>query len=1022
MQGRQRARTREQSTAAFAAQLPSRGFPVAAIESRPWSAPGRCCLPSWRSRPSRRPWAAPPRPQRCAPTPRSRRSQPVRRPTGRVSRLAAAPRGHRGRPVAAIPTPLQRPPGAAACERRHQPPAPRPTTRRRSRSPSTARPRDDPRARRRSGSRAPSPTTTTSPGRRSTSTPFVSERAADLLAPSSTGGRRHRRRPRSSASGSPTEDRSRRIAPWRRASRATFTVSRAARRCSGPREPGRLLVRRARARRRRHGSARDALADGRARTFLPLVRRARPSTPVDTAVVVPLRRQLVYADDGSLDDLAGWTSTLGPGGRLRSLVDFGAAAGSGPVTWVVDPALVDAVRRLAAGNPPRSPGPNLDPDAGRGPDRRGRRHRGPRTPSTSPAPPRARRRPRTGTATGDGGDAARPRRARPRRPGRRPGRRPTGSTGSASAMGPRTRSSPCRTATSTSPRPPPSTTRRGLRQRASPAPPTRLRRLRPADGHPGGRLAERLPRPRPRCGSRCRRARPCWSATRCSSRGQRDRRAPRRRPSSPRRPRPRRSRRRWSPPAAPPTAAPAPTTAPALVAMRQRLLAEAAVRSCVERDRARRLTGCSTPQPPGGDHDRPGTPLVDGARRDSWLPASTPRLLPGRSTCPGCGSPPSRTSPRADAGRPSRLDYPAERQARELAAADFGAARARERAGDTLQNLLTPQQPRRRHGRPTRPWPLVLLRRGTRPAASRAAADGVPRPGSTTGSARSSIERAPGGHPVQLQRPLQRPPSPTASTSRSRSRSTRRRRPRSSSTAPTGRRARRRAAGVTVLLTARTEENGVHEVTLVVTDKRGTAARRHRPAADPLGPGQQRDLALHRHRAGPARSARSRSGWSAACATRRRTPSGAGPEPDRHRQAPSPLPTPRRPPHERDPPPTSARRTARSSPHSAVMAAGTVVSRLSGFVRAALLSAALGAGVHADVFNVANTLPNMLYILLAGGVFNAVLVPQLVRAHAARPGRRRGLHQPGHHRRRRSSWRGDGAAGRWPRRWSWTST
>jgi len=66
--------------------------------------------------------------------------------------------------------------------------------------------------------------------------------------------------------------------------------------------------------------------------------------------------------------------------------------------------------------------------------------------------------------------------------------------------------------------------------------------------------------------------------------------------------------------------------------------------------------------------------------------------------------------------------------------------------------------------------------------------------------------------------------------------------------------------------------------------------------------------------------------------------------------------------------------------NSAVMAAGTTVSRLSGFVRAALLSYALGRSVHADVFNVANTLPNMLYILLAGGVFNAVLVPQLVRS------------------------------------------
>jgi len=65
---------------------------------------------------------------------------------------------------------------------------------------------------------------------------------------------------------------------------------------------------------------------------------------------------------------------------------------------------------------------------------------------------------------------------------------------------------------------------------------------------------------------------------------------------------------------------------------------------------------------------------------------------------------------------------------------------------------------------------------------------------------------------------------------------------------------------------------------------------------------------------------------------------------------------------------------------SAVMAAGTVVSRLSGFVRAALLAAALGTQLHADVFSIANTVPNMLYILLAGGVFNAVLVPQLVRA------------------------------------------
>ena len=65
---------------------------------------------------------------------------------------------------------------------------------------------------------------------------------------------------------------------------------------------------------------------------------------------------------------------------------------------------------------------------------------------------------------------------------------------------------------------------------------------------------------------------------------------------------------------------------------------------------------------------------------------------------------------------------------------------------------------------------------------------------------------------------------------------------------------------------------------------------------------------------------------------------------------------------------------------SAVMAAGTVVSRISGFLRGMLLAAALGSALRADQFTIANTIPNMLYILLAGGVFNAVLVPQLVRA------------------------------------------
>ncbi|QIG45216.1 hypothetical protein G5V58_22800 [Nocardioides anomalus] len=108
-----------------------------------------------------------------------------------------------------------------------------------------------------------------------------------------------------------------------------------------------------------NADGRDTEADGKARTFLPLVPQAREGR-LSTAVVIPLRRQLVYADDGSVDDLAGWTTALSDGGRLRSLVDLGASAGDREVTWLVDPALIDAVRRLADGNPGRSLAPNLE--------------------------------------------------------------------------------------------------------------------------------------------------------------------------------------------------------------------------------------------------------------------------------------------------------------------------------------------------------------------------------------------------------------------------------------------------------------------------------------------------------------------------------------------------------------------------------------------------------------------------------------------------------------------------------------
>lgn len=66
---------------------------------------------------------------------------------------------------------------------------------------------------------------------------------------------------------------------------------------------------------------------------------------------------------------------------------------------------------------------------------------------------------------------------------------------------------------------------------------------------------------------------------------------------------------------------------------------------------------------------------------------------------------------------------------------------------------------------------------------------------------------------------------------------------------------------------------------------------------------------------------------------------------------------------------------------TAVMASGTMVSRILGLVRNMLLAFALGnAGLRMDVFTISMLVPNSLYMLLAGGTLNNVLVPQIVRA------------------------------------------
>jgi len=68
---------------------------------------------------------------------------------------------------------------------------------------------------------------------------------------------------------------------------------------------------------------------------------------------------------------------------------------------------------------------------------------------------------------------------------------------------------------------------------------------------------------------------------------------------------------------------------------------------------------------------------------------------------------------------------------------------------------------------------------------------------------------------------------------------------------------------------------------------------------------------------------------------------------------------------------------------SLIMASGTIISRVLGFVRAVLLAAMIGVTTNAaDAFGVANQLPNNVYAIIAGGVLNAILVPQLVKARS----------------------------------------
>ena len=100
-----------------------------------------------------------------------------------------------------------------------------------------------------------------------------------------------------------------------------------------------------------NSEGRDELADGRARSFVPLTGRGALAVP--TSLVVPLRRSTLRDADGRVAGEDEWNGELAPGGRLANLLSLVERAGDARLTLLVDPAVLDAVRQLAEGNPER---------------------------------------------------------------------------------------------------------------------------------------------------------------------------------------------------------------------------------------------------------------------------------------------------------------------------------------------------------------------------------------------------------------------------------------------------------------------------------------------------------------------------------------------------------------------------------------------------------------------------------------------------------------------------------------------
>lgn len=89
---------------------------------------------------------------------------------------------------------------------------------------------------------------------------------------------------------------------------------------------------------------RDTTADGRARSLIPLMPKRSPLVP--TSTIWPFRTDIVREPDGEYPDRDELIDDVAPGGRLRTQLDLARTAGSTPISVLVDPALLDTLRRI----------------------------------------------------------------------------------------------------------------------------------------------------------------------------------------------------------------------------------------------------------------------------------------------------------------------------------------------------------------------------------------------------------------------------------------------------------------------------------------------------------------------------------------------------------------------------------------------------------------------------------------------------------------------------------------------------